>query len=137
MSESENYLLKENDIVFARTGASVGKSYIYNKQDGIVYFAGFLIRAHIKQEYDSLFIFQNTLTESYNKYIQLTSQRSGQPGVNAEEYKEYSVMCPSSLDEQQKIGQFFSKYDSLISAQQKEIDKLKDIKKSLLQKMFV
>lgn len=137
LSESENYLLKENDIVFARTGASVGKSYIYNKQDGIVYFAGFLIRAHIKQEYDSLFIFQNTLTESYNKYIQLTSQRSGQPGVNAEEYKEYSVMCPSSLDEQQKIGQFFSKYDSLISAQQKEIDKLKDIKKSLLQKMFV
>lgn len=61
LSESENYLLKENDIVFARTGASVGKSYIYNKQDGIVYFAGFLIRAHIKQEYDSLFIFQNTL----------------------------------------------------------------------------
>ena len=44
---------------------------------------------------------------------------------------------PSTEEEQQKIGQFFSKYDSLISAQQKEIDKLKDIKKSLLQKMFV
>lgn len=42
-----------------------------------------------------------------------------------------------SKPEQQKIGQFFSKYDSLINAQQKEIDKLKDIKKSLLQKMFV
>ena len=42
-----------------------------------------------------------------------------------------------SKPEQQKIGQFFSKYDSLISLQQKEIDKLKDIKKSLLQKMFV
>ncbi len=137
LSESENYLLRINDIVFARTGASVGKTYIYNKQDGIVYFAGFLIRAHIKQEYDSLFIFQNTLSEPYNKYIQITSQRSGQPGVNAEEYKEYSVMCPPTLAEQQKIGQFFSKYDSLISAQQKEIDKLKDIKKSLLQKMFV
>ena len=82
-------------------------------------------------------IFQNTLSEPYNKYIQITSQRSGQPGVNAEEYKEYSVMCPPTLAEQQKIGQFFSKYDSLISAQQKEIDKLKDIKKSLLQKMFV
>ena len=136
LSESENYLLRENDIVFARTGASVGKTYIYNKQDGIVYFAGFLIRAHIKQEYDSLFIFQNTLSEPYNKYIQITSQRSGQPGVNAEEYKEYSVMCPPTLAEQQKIGQFFSKYDSLISAQQKEIDKLKEVKKALLQKMF-
>lgn len=137
LSESENYLLRENDIVFARTGASVGKTYIYNKQDGIVYFAGFLIRAHIKQEYDSLFIFQNTLSEPYNKYIQITSQRSGQPGVNAEEYKEYSVMCPPTLAEQQKIGQFFLKYDSFISAQQKEIENLKTIKKSLLQKMFV
>ena len=136
LSESENYLLRENDIVFARTGASVGKTYIYNKQDGIVYFAGFLIRAHIKQEYDSLFIFQNTLSEPYNKYIQITSQRSGQPGVNAEEYKEYSVMCPPTHAEQQKIGQFFSKYDSFISAQQKEIDKLKEVKKALLQKMF-
>ncbi len=47
------------------------------------------------------------------------------------------VYLPVTLAEQQKIGHFFSKYDSLISAQQKEIDKLKDIKKSLLQKMFV
>ena len=44
---------------------------------------------------------------------------------------------PMNIEEQQKIGQFFSKYDSLICAQQKEIDKLKGIKKSLLQKMFV
>lgn len=46
------------------------------------------------------------------------------------------IMVPS-IDEQQKIGQFFSKYDSLIILQQKEIDNLKTIKKSLLQKMFV
>ena len=44
---------------------------------------------------------------------------------------------PSTEEEQQKIGQFFSKYDSLISLQQKEIYNLKTIKKSLLQKMFV
>lgn len=44
---------------------------------------------------------------------------------------------PMNIEEQQKIGQFFSNYDSLISAQQKEIDKLKEIKKSLLQKMFI
>lgn len=44
---------------------------------------------------------------------------------------------PMNIEEQQKIGQFFSNYDSLISAQQKEINKLKYIKKSLLQKMFI
>lgn len=129
-------LLCEQDIVFARTGASVGKTFLYNSSDGTVYFAGFLIRARIKEEYDRTFIFQNTLSEKYNKYIQITSQRSGQPGVNAEEYKEFSFRIPA-LAEQQKIGQFFSKYDSLISLQQKEIENLKTIKKSLLQKMFV
>lgn len=129
-------LLCEQDIVFARTGASVGKTFLYNSSDGTVYFAGFLIRARIKEEYDRTFIFQNTLSEKYNKYIQITSQRSGQPGVNAEEYKEFSFRIPT-LVEQQKIGQFFSKYDSLISLHQKEIDNLKTIKRSLLQKMFV
>jgi len=50
---------------------------------------------------------------------------------------EMPILFPASVAEQQKIGEFFLKYDSLISAQQKEIDKLKDIKKSLLQKMFI
>ena len=50
--------------------------------------------------------------------------------------KQMSFLCPSK-DEKIKLGEFFSKYDSLISLHQKEIDNLKTIKKSLLQKMFV
>ena len=85
LSNANDYLLKEGDILFARTGASVGKSYQYDPLDGKVYYAGFLIRARIKPEFDSSFIFQNTLTEKYNNFIKITSQRSGQPGVNAQE----------------------------------------------------
>ena len=44
----DKFLVKENDILFARTGASTGKTYLYNKNDGKMYFAGFLIRANIK-----------------------------------------------------------------------------------------
>ncbi|MCU0470035.1 MAG: hypothetical protein MUF58_15680 [Arcicella sp.] len=43
LSVAENYQLKLGDILFARTGASVGKTYIYKEEDGLVYFAGFLI----------------------------------------------------------------------------------------------
>ena len=60
VSECDNYLLCEKDILFARTGASVGKTYLYDMKDGKVYFAGFLIRARIKEKFDSKFIFQNT-----------------------------------------------------------------------------
>ena len=130
------YLLSSGDIVFARTGASVGKTYIYRENDGIVYFAGFLIRAKVNQDSNAEFVFQSTLSPSYEKYIRITSQRSGQPGVNAQEYGDYDLFAPSK-EEQQRIGQFLRGIDNLITLHQRELEKLQSIKKSLLEKMFV
>ena len=122
LETAENYRLVDGDILFARTGASVGKSYIYRAVDGLVYFAGFLIRARIKPEYDAEFIFQNTLSESYGKYIQVASQRSGQPGVNAQEYADYKLYLPT-YDEQHKIGAFLRSLDNLITLHQRNAKK--------------
>lgn len=130
------YLLSSGDVVFARTGASVGKTYIYRENDGIVYFAGFLIRAKVNQDNDAEFVFQSTLSPSYEKYIRITSQRSGQPGVNAQEYSEYDLFAPSK-EEQQRIGHFLRGIDNLITLHQRELEKLQNIKKSMLEKMFV
>ena len=119
LTSAENYKLAEGDILFARTGASVGKSYIYRNSDGLVYYAGFLIRARIKEEYDAEFVFQNTLTEKYNRYIAVTSQRSGQPGVNAQEYSEFEIQVPEK-DEQIKIGAYFTQLDHIITLHQQK-----------------
>ena len=113
------YLLSSGDVVFARTGASVGKTYIYRENDGIVYFAGFLIRAKVNQDNDAEFVFQSTLSPSYEKYIRITSQRSGQPGVNAQEYSEYDLFAPSK-EEQQRIGHFLRGIDHLITLHQRQ-----------------
>ena len=113
------YLLSSGDIVFARTGASAGKTYIYRENDGIVYFAGFLIRAKVNQDNDAEFVFQSTLSPSYEKYIRITSQRSGQPGVNAQEYGEYDLFAPSK-EEQQRIGHFLRGIDNLITLHQRK-----------------
>ena len=129
------YLLSSGDIVFVRTGASVGKTYIYRENDGIVYFAGFLIRAKVNQDNDAEFVFQSTLSPSYEKYIRITSQRSGQPGVNAQEYGEYDLFAPSK-EEQQRIGHFLRGIDSLITLHQRKFDKLQVLKKAMLEKMF-
>jgi len=69
LSHAERYQLQEGDIVFARTGASVGKTYLYDNHDGTVYFAGFLIRMKVKPDYDARFIFQSTLTSRYARFI--------------------------------------------------------------------
>ena len=133
---AERYKLEKGDILFARTGASVGKSYIYRESDGLVYYAGFLIRGKIKEGFDTEFVFQNTLTEEYKNYIRITSQRSGQPGVNAQEYQEYSFKVPHYA-EQKQIGMLFKNLDHLITLHQRKLEKLKNIKKSCLEKMFV
>ena len=117
LSLAENYKLAEGDILFARTGASVGKTYIYRTSDGLVYYAGFLIRAKIKNEYNPEFVFQNTLTSDYEKFIKVTSMRSGQPGVNAQEYSQFSIMVPSKI-EQDKIATYFRSLDHLITLHQ-------------------
>lgn len=135
LSSAENYKLSEGDILFARTGASVGKSYIYKASDGLVYYAGFLIRASIKPEYNSEFVFQNTLTGNYEKFIKVTSMRSGQPGVNAQEYSQYQIMMPSK-PEQDKIGDCLRNLDNLITLHQRKCEETKKLKKYMLQKMF-
>ena len=132
---ADNYILKKGDLLFARTGASVGKTYLYREKDGLVYFAGFLIRAKIRSGYCDEFVFQNTLTNHYNQYIRITSQRSGQPGVNAQEYGEYTFMIPNH-DEQVRIGELFKHIDHLITLHQRKCDKLIQFKAAMLKKMF-
>lgn len=118
LSQADNYKLTGGDILFARTGASVGKTYLYKPTDGLVYYAGFLIRIKLLKKYDPEFVFQNTLTSTYRRFIQITSQRSGQPGVNAQEYAEYSLIIPS-FKEQQEIGKFFANLDNFITLHQR------------------
>lgn len=127
----EKYKVKEGDILFARTGASTGKSYLYNIEDGDLYFAGFLIRVHIKDANPYL-IFSQTLTSKYSNWLKIMSVRSGQPGINAEEFKNLSVFLPS-LPEQKIIAQVLSTADKEIALLKSSIEQEKQKKKSLAQ----
>ena len=80
LAMSADYLIKRANLLFAGTGASVGKTYLYRQFDGMVYFAGFLSvpeSAKINPE----FAYQATLTDAFSKYVAITSQRSG-PSVS-------------------------------------------------------
>ncbi len=66
----------------------------------------------------------------------MTSQRSGQPGINAEEYAGYVLQIPC-LEEQHLIADFLSTFDEAIAAAKKELELWKELKKGLLQQMFV
>ena len=133
--ELENFKLQKNDLLFARTGASVGKTYLYEEKDGEMYYAGFLIRARIKEDVSADFIFQQTLTEKYKQFIAIASQRSGQPGVNGKEYGDWKLSSPS-FQEQSAIGSLFRTLDDLLVSYKDNLANYQSLKATMLSKMF-
>jgi len=121
----DRYLVKENDILLARTGASTGKSYLYRNSDGKLYFAGFLIRANI-YKHNSYFVFSQLHTLRYKKWISVMSARSGQPGINSQEYASFPVYT-TSLQEEDKIATFLKLLDERIITQNKIIEKYESL----------
>ncbi|WP_151898820.1 restriction endonuclease subunit S domain-containing protein [Oceanisphaera profunda] len=74
---SHLYQLSEGDIVLARTGASVGKSYLYNQNDGLLIYAGFLIKmSPNKSKLDPKYLSQYLKTEKYWDWVTVNSMRS-------------------------------------------------------------
>ena len=124
------YKLKSNDLLFARTGASTGKTYLYSSDDGNVYFAGYLIRFRINKTINASFIFFQTKTKKFQNWIKIYSKRSGQPGINAYEYGKYRfALC--SIEEQNKIAIFLDILDKKMKFLKAKIETLKKYKEGL------
>ena len=130
----DRYKVRPNDILFARTGASTGKTYLYNDNDGTLYFAGFLIRGNIKPHFNSRFVFYQTQLKRYWKWVAIMSARSGQPGINSQEYESYELFLPSRT-EQDKIADLLELIDQRISTQSRAIEKLQSLMSGITQKV--
>ena len=133
--QANGYILEDNDILFARSGGTVGKAFIYKSKYGRCAFAGYLIRAQINSHNDSKYIYYYTQSSSYDEwkkriFIQATIQNIG-----ADRYSILEIPLPP-LSEQRSIASFLdekcSEIDSLIAIKQKKIEELKDYKKSMI-----
>lgn len=135
-SESDNYFLESGDIVFARTGNTTGKTYLYDEKDGRLVFAGFLIRFQPNPEkLDVQFLKWFSETKSYWDWVKLMSSRSGQPGINSKEYGTMPLTLPP-IGEQKKISFLLSVADKEIKQLKKQIEHLKSQKQGLMQKLL-
>ena len=133
--QANGYILEDNDILFARSGGTVGKAFMYKSEYGRCAFAGYLIRAQINRLNDSKFIYYYTQSSSYDEwkkqiFIQATIQNIG-----ADRYSILEIPLPS-LSEQQTIASYLddkcSEIEKLIDVKQQKIEKLKDYKKSVI-----
>jgi type I restriction enzyme S subunit len=133
---SGSYYLRDGDIVFARTGASVGKSYRYDRMDGPLVFAGFLIRVHPDpRRLLPAFLAAFVTTGRYWNWVRQMSMRSGQPGINGKEYAQLPLPLPS-VPEQRAIVRALGDVDGLIGALKKLIAKKRDLKQAAMQQLL-
>lgn len=114
------YLLNDGDILFARSGATVGKTYLYDSKDGNAIYAGYLIRLVPNQEIVlSEYIYHFTRSHYYRAFIASNVQAVAQPNINAQQYGNLSVCVPPISEQKvfaEKMHSLESKRDMIWSS---------------------
>ncbi|MGI5957438.1 MAG: restriction endonuclease subunit S [Coprococcus sp.] len=134
-----DFLLKENDIVvglnrpitngnlkIARIPSKYNDSLLYQRAGKIVY----------KTDCDKDFTYV-LLSQEILKHTLVEAVGSDQPFISTSKLDGWKMMMPSDIEEQVKIGEYFQKLDYLITLHQQKCDELKNIKKFMLQNMFM
>ena len=112
---SDQYLLKENDFLIARSGNTVGKTFIYKKNLGRAIFAGYLIRFKLDtSKVIPEYLLAYTKCTLYKKWIKGNMRVSAQPNINSQQYLESPVILPP-LGIQKNIVEYISKQKNEIN----------------------
>lgn len=126
---------KIGDVITVHTGDVGTSAVITEKEDGTIGFATIVTRPKTNL-LDSMFLSIFLNSDAHKIWAVSVSTGDGRTNYNLGDYTQLLLKIPS-LPEQQKIGSYFQNLDNLISKQSAELEKLKNVKKTLLSKMFV
>ena len=126
------------DVFFttsSETPEEVGMSSILLEKRGKTYLNSFCFGFRPSEKIDSYYLAYMLRSESTRAKIILLAQGISRYNISKNKVMEITVSLPS-LDEQKMIGQYFSQLDNLITLHQRKFEKLTNVKKSMLEKMF-
>jgi restriction modification system DNA specificity subunit len=129
---AKDYMLKKGDVLFARSGATVGKSFLYNS-DKPACFAGYLIKAVCNKHLLSSFLLAYTKSAQYDDWKNSTFIQATIQNIGADKYMNMPIVIPS-IPEQRAIVSFLDKktaqIDRFITEAEREIEKLNELKQA-------
>jgi hypothetical protein len=99
---ADKHLLSEGDLLFARSGATVGKTYLHDARFDLAVFAGYCIRFRFNDEVLPEFVYGFTKTDAYASWVGAIQRPAGQPNINKEEFKSLEIPLPP-LDIQRRL----------------------------------
>ena len=133
----EKYLLKENDIVFARTGNSTGRSFFYEEKYGPLVYAGFLIKFHLdKNKVNPKYVKYYTISSTYKKWISDGPTGSTRGNMSEGDFANMPVFLPSRHI-QDRIVDMIEPIASMICCNQRVYDDYSNIISLLFNYWFV
>lgn len=133
---AKEYILKDKAILFARSGATVGKTFIYKSEYGKMAFAGYLISAYCNEKLFSpelLYYFTNSF--AYSEWINRVFSQSTIQNIGADKYVNMILAVPKIAEQQQIVDYLDTKcseIDATAEDIKKEISLLEDYKKSVI-----
>ena len=131
------YILKYGDLLFARTGATVGKTYKYDENDGYCIYAGYCIRFRMNLEIcnpDYIFIY--TKTDNYKKWVENKQRIVAQPNINAKEYGNDLKIPIPPIEIQNQFAEFVKQINKQKFMIEKSLKEMEEFKESLMNKYF-
>ncbi|MDR6368879.1 type I restriction enzyme S subunit [Chryseobacterium bernardetii] len=94
--EIEKYILEEGDIVFARTGNSTGRTYYHENKNGILAYAGFLIKYGLdSKKVNPKYVKYFTTTQEYKQWVKNLSVGSTRGNINAQTFADCPIILPN------------------------------------------
>ena len=134
VEDDEQYKLSYGDFLFARMGATVGKTYFYKTGNQI--FAGYLIRYKLNLEkVMPEYLYSYTKLDEYKTWVMLNQSGAAQPGINAKKYGSLQIPVPP-IDLQNEFAAFVAQIDKSKVAVQKALDEAQLLFDSLMQQYF-
>lgn len=134
---SDKYLLKPNDIVFARTGGSTGRNYFYDGSDGVFVYAGFLIKFSIDPEkVNPKYVKYYCRSKQYNDWVQSFNTGSTRGNINAQTFGNMEIPLPERK-QQDYLVSILEPIDEKIKNNKQVNDNLHQQAATLFKALFV